>query len=345
MFNKVEIYDLKRFVGKKVKKMTSEIDKLEAVENCLFEQNEDKSWVLKVNYVFENEASFNNKLKRYVKQILNIIKKYEKKAEFVIQETEEVYRRVVYLKGLDCAHCAARIESLAKKQFNHEQLIVDFATTRFIIETKDQELAEEIVEEVTNVAHRVDPRIIVQDARVAKKVYEEEEKKKLDIPFIVLSTIGFILFGIAVFLERSQIIHHFIEQHDHEFHSIKEVFQVYPLHVSILLLIAFIFLSYKVLGKFFRNLVTGHLLDENFLMTIACFGAIMNSYFLEAISIMVLFQVGEIIQEKVVNNSRKSIEKLLQLDVKKAKIKVKGEIIEVDVETILPGDIVCVNKG
>ena len=345
MFNKVEIYDLKRFVGKKVKKMTSEIDKLEAVENCLFEQNEDKSWVLKVNYVFENEASFNNKLKRYVKQILNIIKKYEKKAGFVIQETEEVYRRVVYLKGLDCAHCAARIESLAKKQFNHEQLIVDFATTRFIIETKDQELAEEIVEEVTNVAHRVDPRIIVQDARVAKKVYEEEEKKKLDIPFIVLSTIGFILFGIAVFLERSQIIHHFIEQHDHEFHSIKEVFQVYPLHVSILLLIAFIFLSYKVLGKFFRNLVTGHLLDENFLMTIACFGAIMNSYFLEAISIMVLFQVGEIIQEKVVNNSRKSIEKLLQLDVKKAKIKVKGEIIEVDVETILPGDIVCVNKG
>ena len=178
MFNKVETYDLKRFVGKKTKKMTVEIDKLEAVENCLFEQNEDKSWVLKVNYVFENEAAFNNKVKRYVKQILNIIKKYEKKAEFVVQENEEVYRRVVYLKGLDCAHCAARIESLAKKQFNHEQLIVDFATTRFIIETKDEILAEGIVEEVTNVAHRVDPRIIVQDARVAKKEYGQEEKKK-----------------------------------------------------------------------------------------------------------------------------------------------------------------------
>ncbi len=346
MFNKVETYDLKRFVGKKTKKMTVEIDKLEAVENCLFEQNEDKSWVLKVNYVFENEAAFNNKVKRYVKQILNIIKKYEKKAEFVVQENEEVYRRVVYLKGLDCAHCAARIESLAKKQFNHEQLIVDFATTRFIIETKDEMLAEGIVEEVTNVAHRVDPRIIVQDARVAKKEYvQEEKKKKLDIPFIVLSSIGFILFGIAVFLERHQIIHHFIEQHDHEFRNLKEVFQVYPIPVSILLLIAFICLSYKVLGKFFRNLIKGHLLDENFLMTIACFGAIVNSYFLEAISIMVLFQIGEIIQEKVVNNSRKSIEKLLQLDVKKAKIKVKGEIVEVDVETILPGDIICVNKG
>ena len=60
---------------------------------------------------------------------------------------------------------------------------------------------------------------------------------------------------------------------------------------------------------------------------------------------MVLFQVGEMIQERVVNSSRKSISNLLKLDVKKAKIKVKGELVEVDVESILPGDIISINKG
>ena len=208
MFTKIESYNLIRFNGKKIKKMVSEIEKIDAVENCLFEQNDDKAWVLKVNYVFENEISFNNKVKRYVKQILRIIQKYEKKADFVVQEEQEVYRRVVYLKGLDCAHCAARIEDIAKKQFNHEQLVVDFATTRFIIETKDEQLAEDIVEEVTNVAHRVDPRIIVQDASVAKKTYDEEETKKVDVLFIVFTIIGLILLTISIVLERDIIIKH-----------------------------------------------------------------------------------------------------------------------------------------
>lgn len=351
MFTKVETYNLIRFTGKKIKKMAVEIEKIDAIENCLFEQLEDKTWILKVNYTFENEISFSNKVKRLVKQILRIIQKYEKKAEFVIQEEEEVYRRVVYLKGLDCAHCAARIESIAKKQFNHEQLIVDFATTRFIIETKDEQLAEDIVEEVTNVAHRVDPRIIVQESHVAKKTFADEEKKKVDVLFIVLTSLGLLCLIVGIILDLEHVLHTFVhhlnpfESHQHELNSLLDVFKIYPPVTTILLLVAFILLSYKVLINFFKNLIKGHFLDENFLMTIACFGALMNAYFFEAISIMVLFQIGEMIQERVVNNSRKSISNLLMLDVKKAKIKVKGEIIEVDVETIIPGDIVVVKKG
>lgn len=352
MFARVESYNLKRFVGKKIKKMTAEIDKLEYVENSLFEQNEDKTWILKVNYTFENEISFNNKLQRYEKQILKIIQKFEKKANFEILEKEdEVFRRVVYLKGLDCAHCAARIESIAKKQFNHEQIIVDFATTRFIIETKDEQLVEDIVEEVTNVAHRVDPRIIVQEPSVAKKTYGDEGKKKVDILFIVLTSLGALSFVLALIFDIEGVIHTFKEHftmfgeaHSHIDH-IFDIFTLYTPETTVFLLLSFVLLSYKVLLNFFKNLFKGHLLDENFLMTVACFGALINGYFFEAISIMVLFQIGELIQERVVNNSRKSISNLLMLDVKKAKIKVKGEIIEVDVETILPGDIIVVKKG
>lgn len=341
MLTRIETYSIKRFKGKKNKKIENELSQLEYIENCLFDKVNNE-WVLKVNYSFENEASFETRLPKYVKAILLIVQKYEKKATFNILENEEVYRKVVYLKGLDCAHCAARIETIAKRQFKHEQLIVDFATTRFIIETTDKELADDIIEEVSNVAHRVDPRIIVQDGNVAKKEYVEEEKEKKDIPFIIITALGLILFLVALILEFNIVLE---QSHGTEMTAGQWFFQVYSPLGTVLFSLAFIMLSYKVLWQFIRNLFTGHLLDENFLMAIASIGAIINAHFVEAISVMVLFQVGEMIQEKVVNSSRKSISKLLQLDVKKAKIKVKDEIIEVDVESIIPGDIICINKG
>lgn len=341
MFTKVETYNLRKFKGKKNKKIIEKIEKLEYVENCLIEESET-GYVLKVNYSFENENFIDKKLIKYAKNILNIINKFESKAEFDIQEEVEVYRRVVYLKGLDCAHCAARIETLAKKQFDHQQIVVDFASTRFIIETTDEELANDIVAEVTNVAHRVDPRIIVQDASASKNEYHEEEKEKLDIPFIVLTSLGFVFFIIAIILEWETFSSHL---HVHEMTSGEWFFEAYDIPGTICFLLGYCLLSYKVLGRFFRNLFTGHLLDENLLMTIATIGAIINSFYSEAIIIMVLFQVGEIIQEKVVNRSRKSISNLLKLDVKKTRIKVKGELVEVDVETVLPGDIISINKG
>ena len=53
-----------------------------------------------------------------------------------------VYRKVLYLKGLDCGNCASRIENIAKKELNHEKIVVDFATTRFIIETTDKDFID-----------------------------------------------------------------------------------------------------------------------------------------------------------------------------------------------------------
>ena len=341
MLTRIEAYNLKRFRGKKNKKIISEILELSYVENCIIDK-ENKEWILKINFSFENEEFFDNKLPKYNKAILTIIQKYEPKALFEIALEEEVFRKVVYLKGLDCAHCAARIESIAKRQFKHQQIIVDFATTRFIIETTDKELAEDIVEEVSNVAHRVDPRIVVQDGSAAKKTYEEDVKEKKDIVFWVLSSIGLVLLLISVILEFEIVANQF---HHSEMEVGQWFFEVYSPLGTALFSISFLLLSYKVLWQFFKNLFTGHLLDENFLMTIASIGSIINAHFLEAISVMVLFQVGEMIQERVVNSSRKSISNLLKLDVKKAKIKVKGELVEVDVESILPGDIISINKG
>ena len=235
MLTRIETYSIKRFKGKKNKKIENELSQLEYIENCLFDKVNNE-WVLKVNYSFENEASFETRLPKYVKAILLIVQKYEKKATFNILENEEVYRKVVYLKGLDCAHCAARIETIAKRQFKHEQLIVDFATTRFIIETTDKELADDIIEEVSNVAHRVDPRIIVQDGNVAKKEYAEEEKEKKDIPFIIITALGLILFLVALILEFNIVLE---QSHGTEMTAGQWFFQVYSPLGTVLFSLAF----------------------------------------------------------------------------------------------------------
>ena len=87
MLTRIETYNLKKFTGKKIKKIVPEMEQLEYVENCLFEKV-DKVWVLKVNFAFENEASFENKFKKYSKVLLSIIQKYEKKAEFELEVIE-----------------------------------------------------------------------------------------------------------------------------------------------------------------------------------------------------------------------------------------------------------------
>lgn len=341
MYTLVENYTLKKFKGLKNKKIIHDIEKLSMVDSAVL-LNEENETILRIDYRFQSENEKNKRINNVQKQILKIIQRYEKNASFDIVVNKEVYRRVLYLKGLDCAHCASRIETIAKKQFNHEQIVVDFATGRFIIETTDEELVDDIEAEVTNVAHRVDPRIIVQDATMVKKEYKnEEEKKKVDVLFIVLFSIGVVALFTAIALQWDAVLEHILAKEEQS----KPFWQSYGIASSICFIIAYILMSYKVLGKFFSNLFKGQFFDENLLMTVATIGAIVNSYYTEAIMIMVLFQIGEAIQEHAVNRSRHSIKSLLAIDVKRARLKVNNEVVEVDVESVLPGDVIRINKG
>ena len=86
----------------------------------------------------------------------------EKQAKMVSIDNVEVYRKVLYLNGLDCAYCGTRVENLAKKEFNHQRIVVDYPTYRFIIETTDKALVDNLEQRVTEIAHKVDDRIVVK---------------------------------------------------------------------------------------------------------------------------------------------------------------------------------------
>ena len=93
--------------------------------NVKFEVNKEKFYfILETN----DETFEEDKIK-----VLDIVKNYIPNIDIVETEVQETYRKIVYLENLDCANCAGKVERIAKKTFNHESIIVDFATTRFII--------------------------------------------------------------------------------------------------------------------------------------------------------------------------------------------------------------------
>lgn len=276
-------------------------------------------------------------------KILKALQRYEKTASIEEVEIKESVRKVLILKGIDCGHCATRIENLAKKTFSHEKLVVDFATERFIIETTDLELGNNILEEVAKVAHKIDPNIQVIDSKTKKRAVAEEvfKIKKRDIVLFVIG-IGFLLLsflhlpkwhidGIKLF----EMLDCFFAGQEYEL----------SLYAKITLLLAFLFIGNSVIIQFIRNLFTGRIFDENFLMTTASIGAIFTHHNIEAVMVMMFYQIGSFLQQRAVNHSRKSITELLSFEATTAKLKLGTEITEVEVESVLPGDVIMVKTG
>lgn len=100
-----------------------------------------------------------------------------------------------------------------------------------------------------------------------------------------------------------------------------------------------------VLLSAIRNLFSGEIFDENLLMVIAAVGAFCIGEYPEAVSVMLLYQIGETFQSYAVGKSRKSIQDLMDIRPDFAHIEKDGEIIEVSPDTVHPGDIFIVKMG
>lgn len=76
---------------------------------------------------------------------------------------------------------------------------------------------------------------------------------------------------------------------------------------------AFLVLGFGVLKTAVKNLFRGHMLDENFLMSIATLGAFAIGEFAEAVGVMLFYRVGEYFEHKAVERSRSQIMEAVDL--------------------------------
>ncbi|MDR3263104.1 MAG: cadmium-translocating P-type ATPase [Clostridiales bacterium] len=94
-----------------------------------------------------------------------------------------------------------------------------------------------------------------------------------------------------------------------------------------------------------KNIVKGRVFDENFLMTIAAIGAFCIKLYPEAAAVMLFYQVGELFQSFAVDKSRKSIAGLMNIRPDYANVKRGAELVRVDPNDVLVGDIIVVAPG
>ncbi len=113
-----------------------------------------------------------------------------------------------------------------------------------------------------------------------------------------------------------------------------------------LLITAYVIVGYDVILKAVRNIKRGKVFDENFLMTIATFGAFGLGDFDEAVAVMLFYQVGEFFQTYAINRSRKSISDLMDIRPDYANIRREDGTVEmVDPEEVQIGDVIVIKAG
>lgn len=106
-----------------------------------------------------------------------------------------------------------------------------------------------------------------------------------------------------------------------------------------------IIVGYDVLISAINGIVHGHMLDENFLMTIGSICAFLLGEYAEGTFILLFYQVGELFQAIAVGKSRKSIAELMDIRPDYANLYQGGKITTVDPYEVCIGDIIVVEPG
>ena len=109
-------------------------------------------------------------------------------------------------------------------------------------------------------------------------------------------------------------------------------------------------IGYDILKKAFKGIRNGQVFDENFLMAVATLGALAlaiyeNGDYLEAIAVMLFYQVGEWFQSYAVGRSRRNISDLMDIRPDYANIEREGRLERVDPDEVEIGSIIVVQPG
>ena len=120
----------------------------------------------------------------------------------------------------------------------------------------------------------------------------------------------------------------------------------------VLYLVPYLIAGHDVLARAGRNIISGQVFDENFLMAVATIGAFAMVAFPEAepsmaegCAVMLFYQVGELFQSYAVGKSRKSIAAMMDIAPDYANMERDGRIEEVDPSEVAPGSIIVVKPG
>ena len=129
------------------------------------------------------------------------------------------------------------------------------------------------------------------------------------------------------------------------------LFSIGGLPGTLLYLAAYLIIGYDILRKAVKGILRGQVFDENFLMAVATVGAIGLAFyeksgdFMEAVAVMLFYQIGELFQSYAVGKSRRSITALMDIRPDYANIEQDGQLTQVDPGEVPVGAVIVVQPG
>jgi Cd2+/Zn2+-exporting ATPase len=233
------------------------------------------------------------------------------------------------LEGLNCSNCALKIEDEIKNIEGLDKVELNFATSTLNL-SGDKNKLEKIEKELQEISDRIEPGVKVKRKDGKNKSEKTESISIIEYMYskkeLIFGT--FLFIAALLFSELS-----FFEN------SIFETISL-PFYISSYLLI-----GWPVLNAALKNIGKAQIFDENFLMVIATLGAFAIKEYPEAVAVMLFYMVGEMFQDKAVDDSRRSIKSLMDIQAEYANLIKNDKIIRVSPEDLNIGDLIAVKAG
>lgn len=212
------------------------------------------------------------------------------------------------INNLDCANCAREIEEMLNERDDFKEAVVNFSTCRISYESdKDYSL-----EELNSIIKGIEPEAYVSLNE------EDNDSKEYHLGTLIIALLVGLL---GYFLPIPRIIK------------------------IILYVISYSLLLYKTSINAYKMLKKGKGINENLLIMISCLGALFIGEVLEGMMVITLYTIGKILEEKAINNSRKSIKDLLDIKEPYANLIEGKNTVKIPVEEVKLDDVLVVKKG
>ena len=227
-------------------------------------------------------------------------------------------KKFFYINNLHCSHCALKIETTLKNLDFIDEVIVDITNKKLYVNCNKEYTNNELIQILEPLITPIEEGIFLSAEKNDKKI---ENNSTLDRNKTKILILGIVILVITFFLEKGLL-------------------------TNLFLIFAYILVGYDIVWLSLKNIIKGKVLDENFLMTIATFGAFALGDFSEAVAVMVFYKTGEYFQEIALNRSKKEISSLVNLKVITANLKsFDGTIIEVEPESLRVNEIIVIKNG
>ena len=224
------------------------------------------------------------------------------------------------IEGLDCAACANEIQEGLNKNPEIKNANVNFAKMKLTYETDtlSKEGIEKIVQSIEPEVELLEVNSKSKDLKNEKA--QKENRKKLWLHILRL-VIGSIVSGVGLYIPMSQIAS------------------------TIFIVLGYAILLFKTAKNAVKLLFKSKTINENLLITISCIGAYLVGKSSEGLMVIILYEIGKILEEKAINKTRKSISDLMDIKPEYANLKKGDEIETVEPSEVKVGDIVVAKQG